>query len=232
MTCLRPRQPTCRIDTERVTDSHCVHTVTTGTTTRCRVRDRRPTPSAPVGVRRARPADANALPAVHTAAVRERGSPAYDDAVLDVWGREREPDAYPVDEPGVVFVVAERFDDEHPDGGRVVGFAELRPAAGEFHRVPAGYGEVRAVYVHPDHADRGVGTRLLRRLERAARRRGLPGVGLQAAADATGFYERSGYRRLGEYDHEFTDGVTAPVVEFVRRLSATASRRSSASPRS
>ena len=201
--------------------------MTTGTTTGLRVRDRRRAPSARVCVRRACPGDASALPAVHKAAAHERGSRAYDDAVLDVWGRDRDPAAYPVDEPGVVFVVAERLSD-----ARVVGFAELRPAGGEFHRVPAGYGEVRAVYVHPDHVDRGVGTRLLARLERAARRHELPGVGLQASANAAGFYEQRGYDRLGEFAHEFTEGVTAPVVEFARRLSATASRRSSASPRS
>jgi putative acetyltransferase len=210
--------------------------MTTGTTTGLRVRDRRRRASSPlVRVRQARPADASALPTVHRAAVHERGSRAYDDAVLDVWGRDRDPDAYPVDEPSVVFVVAERLDapdDSCLDETRVVGFAELRPAGGGFHRVPGGYGEVRAVYVHPDHADRGVGTRLLARLERAARRHGLRGVGLQASANAAGFYEQRGYDRLGEFDHEFTDGVTGPVVEFARRLSATASRRSSASPRS
>ena len=206
--------------------------MTTGTTTELRVRDRRRAPTPRVRVRQARPADANALPGVHGAAVRERGARAYDDAVLDVWGRDRDPAAYPVDEPGVVFVVAEWLDAKCPGQEGVVGFAELRPAAGGFHRVPAGYGEVRAVYVHPDYADRGVGTRLLRRLERAARRHGLRGVGLQASVNAADFYERLGYDRLGEFDHEFTDGVTAPVVEFARRLSATVSRRSSASPRS
>ena len=192
-------------------------------------RTTRPTPAArsAVWVRHARPSDAAALPAVHAAAAHEGGRQVYDSAVVSVWARERDPESYPVAESGVTFVVAEHTDEE-----AVVGFAELRPNGGSFQRVPPGYGEVRAVYVHPDYADCGVGSRLLRRLERSARRHDLPGVGLLSSANAAGFYERLGYDRLGEFDHEFTTGVTAPVVEFARRLSATASPHSSASPRS
>ena len=59
-------------------------------------------------------------------------------------------------------------------------------------------GEVRAVYVHPDHARHGVGSALLAELEGYARGRGLDRLSLQSSLNAVGFYERAGYERVGE----------------------------------
>jgi putative acetyltransferase len=176
-----------------------------------------------VRVRRARAADAAALPAVHSAAVRERGPRAYDEAVVDAWDRDRSPDDYAVAEPGVPFFVAERLDGGADDDvetradSTVVGFAELRPAGGdEFEYAPTAYGEVRAVYVAPAATDAGVGSRLLGRLERAARELALPGLCLAASLNAVGFYRRHDYERLADHDHEFADGVTGTVVEMAK----------------
>lgn len=125
-------------------------------------------------VREARPPDREAVRAVHGASVRELGRAAYDDEQVAAWDHDRDPDDYAVAEPGVTFVVAERLgeraveptadsDREPSDGStdELLGFAEVRPSGGEyFERVPEEYGEVRAVYVHPDTARSGVGSRL------------------------------------------------------------------------
>lgn len=175
-----------------------------------------------VRVRHARPADAEAVCAVHGASVRELGPAAYDDEQVAAWDHDRDPADYAVTDPTATFVVAEEFGESAgvapPDG--LLGFAELRPAGGDyFERVPDDYGEVRAVYVHPDVARRGVGTRLLDRVERSARRAGRRGLGLHASLNAVEFYERAGYDRLVELDHEFGDsGVTGTVVEMGKRL--------------
>lgn len=151
--------------------------------------------------------------ALHGAAIRRLGAAAYDDHQVDAWDRDREPSDYPVDEPGVTFLVAQRDD-------RIVGFGECRPEPADyFESVPATYGEIRAVYVHPDAAREGVGSALLDRLERAASDAGVAGLGLWASKNAVGFYERRGYDRLGVRCHEFGDsGVTGAVVEMAREL--------------
>jgi putative acetyltransferase len=176
----------------------------------------------PLRVREARPGDGAAVCEVHRESVRQLGPNAYDDEQVAAWDHDREPTDYPLDEDGVTFVVAERLDrvgDDSPPTS-VVGFAEVRPHGGDyFERAPDSYGEVRAVYVHPDVAREGVGSRLLGRLERTARRAGVPGLTLHASLNAVGFYERRGYERLKELEHEFGEtGVTGTVVEMTKRL--------------
>ncbi|MFB6176824.1 MAG: N-acetyltransferase family protein [Halobaculum sp.] len=185
-----------------------------------------------VRVRTARPTDAEAVCTVHGDSVRGLGRSAYDDEQVAAWDHDRDPGDYPLTELGVTFVVAEALGEvptrasdsgesaEAPPPDGLLGFAEMRPDGGDyFERVPDDYGEVRGVYVHPDAARSGVGTRLLERLERAARRAGRSGLGLHASCNAVGFYERAGYDRLVELDHEFGDtGVTGTVVEMQREL--------------
>lgn len=164
-------------------------------------------------VRRSRPADAQAVCALHETSIRAFGPEAYDDEQVTAWADGHEPDDYPIDDPECAFFVAQR-------GDRVVGFGEVRfDQPDYFEAVPDDYGEVRAVYVHPDAAREGVGTALLERLEHTARAAGTAGVGLWSSQNAVGFYGGHGFRRLGERTMEFGDtGVTATVVEMAKSL--------------
>lgn len=168
-----------------------------------------------VTVRDARPADAEAVMAAHVAAIEAGGPDAYDDAQVAAWA-ERPGGADPYREHARdddhVFVVAER-------DGDVVGFGHLVPPdAGADAGSDRPEGEVRAVYVHGDHAGEGVGRALLARLEAAARERGLEALSLSASLNAVGFYERHGYERVAESVHETTGGVELPVVEMRKSL--------------
>ena len=83
--------------------------------------------------------------------------------------------------------------------------------------------EVTGVYVHPAVFRQGVGSQLYATLERAARERGMDSLGLWASRNAVAFYERHGYRRVTEHDHEFSShastGVEGTVVEMRKDLS-------------
>ena len=150
-------------------------------------------------VRPASREDRAALPAVHTAAVEAFGPDGYDAEQVEKWAGadERSPADYTVDATGEHFTVAVR-------GGDVAGFGHLVSDVGEVH----------AVYVHPDHADRGVGSALLAELEGYARGRGVTELGLQSSLNAVAFYERAGYERAGE--DESPGGLA--VVEIEREL--------------
>ncbi|EMA43713.1 GNAT family N-acetyltransferase [Halococcus saccharolyticus] len=150
-------------------------------------------------VRLATHEDRAALPALHTAAVEAFGPDGYDADQVRKWAKadERSPDDYDVDATDEHFTVAVRESE-------VAGFGHLVLDAGEVH----------AVYVHPDHAGRGVGSALLAELEGYARGRGCSVLTLQSSLNAAGFYEKAGYERVGE--SESPGGLA--VVEMRKEL--------------
>lgn len=150
-------------------------------------------------VRPATGEDRALLPALHTAAVEAFGPDGYDAEQVRKWAKadDRSPDDYEVDSADEHFTVAVR-------DGEVAGFGHVVPDVDEVH----------AVYVHPDHAGRGVGSTLLAELEGYARGRGCSTLALQSSLNAVGFYERTGYERVG--DGESPGGLA--VVEMRKEL--------------
>ncbi|MEF8840073.1 MAG: GNAT family N-acetyltransferase [Haloarculaceae archaeon] len=158
-------------------------------------------------VRPATPEDALAVFALHVASIRTFGPEGYEPGQVRVWARkDHGPEGYPIADDAHHFVVAERE-------GVVAGFADLVPDSADVDAE----GEVRAVYVHPEHAGRGVGAALLAELEGYARGAGLDSLELSASLNAVGFYERAGYVRVREDAHD-TGGAALEVVVFRKAL--------------
>lgn len=154
-------------------------------------------------VRPATPDDVERIARCHTAATRAFGPEVYDEEQVAAWvGPEDADPDYPVDDPEHRLVVAER-------AGEVAGFGDLV--------VPDR--EVTAVYVHPEHAETGVGTAVLAHLEGRAREAGLEELRLLSSLNAVGFYEQAGYERQRETTHETSVGVDLSVVEMRKVLS-------------
>lgn len=167
-----------------------------------------------VTLREATPADDGAIAAVHDAAIRAFATEQYDAEQIEAWASLSEGDddtgaadgraddgSSPVDEEKQSLVVAEH-------DGRVVGFGHLAVATGE----------IVAVYVHPDAARAGVGSRLLDRLESRAREAGLAELTLSASLNAVVFYEKLGYERVERTTHELQAGLELPCVAMCKRL--------------
>jgi putative acetyltransferase len=77
-------------------------------------------------------------------------------------------------------------------GGEAVGCGALTELA-------PGIGEIKRMYVRPEHRGHRVGRHLLSALEQAGRERGFPLVRLEAGTrqpEATALYEAMGYRRI------------------------------------
>jgi putative acetyltransferase len=158
-------------------------------------------------VRPATPGDALAVFALHVASIRTLGPAGYEPEQVRAWARkDRGPEGYPIGEPGHHFVVAERR-------GEVSGFGDL---VFDSPDVDAD-GEVRAVYVHPRHAGRGIGSTLLAELEGYARGIGLGSLELSASLNAVGFYERAGYERIRKEIYD-TGATGLEVVVFRKGL--------------
>ena len=87
--------------------------------------------------------------------------------------------------------------------GRIIGFAGIDVNATE---------QVKWLYLLPQHQRAGVGSQMLRRLERIGWAAGLNSLRLHSAPEAVEFYRRHGYRaveRVEEtgHDHEGVEMV-------------------------
>jgi putative acetyltransferase len=152
-----------------------------------------------VGIRRAEPADAEAIWATHRAAVLGLTAPEYTPDQIAAW-LDVTPDDFraAMQERGEVFFVAEA-------SGEVVGFAAVR---GD---------EARSVYVRPDAVRRGIGTRLLDAVEREVRASGGAFVGCEASLNAVPFYLANGYVELGAHARTVR-GLELPSVRMSKDL--------------
>jgi GNAT superfamily N-acetyltransferase len=78
--------------------------------------------------------------------------------------------------------------------------------------------KIRAFFVHPACARRGLGTRLLEACERAAWDAGFRRCEMGATLSGVPLYERHGYRRVAEILVDLPGGERLPVVRMEKRL--------------
>jgi putative acetyltransferase len=159
----------------------------------------------PVVVRNMRPADARAFLEVHHAAVRGAAAKDYPSQVIEAWA------PMPITESHVEQVRL------NPDGeyrllaevdGQIVGLACLLPQSNE----------IRACYVAPSAARTGVGSTLLRSIERVAG--AMAGTFLEADSSLTAehFYRRHGYDVVARGEHRLAGGLRMACVKMRKEL--------------
>ncbi|HEX8817446.1 MAG TPA: GNAT family N-acetyltransferase, partial [Terriglobales bacterium] len=78
---------------------------------------------------------------------------------------------------------------------------------------------VRAFFVHPEWARRGIGTVLLRACEEAARAEGFLKLELVATLPGVLLYEKRGFEAGERFEVPLADGKALPVVRMVKRIS-------------
>lgn len=78
--------------------------------------------------------------------------------------------------------------------------------------------KIRAFFVHPKWARRGLGTRLLKACELAARDAGFRRAEMGATLSGVPFYEQHGYRRVAEILVNLPGGEKLPVMRMEKVL--------------
>jgi GNAT superfamily N-acetyltransferase len=78
--------------------------------------------------------------------------------------------------------------------------------------------KIRAFFVHPSWARRGLGTRLLEACEQAAWDAGFRRCEMGATLSGVPLYERHGYRRVAEILVDLPGGERLPVVRMEKTL--------------
>lgn len=96
------------------------------------------------------------------------------------------------------------------DRDRVGEDAELNPQI-----EPA---RIRAFFVHPNYARRGIGRSILLHCEAAALKAGFNRAELVATLAGEPFYARFGYTVVERYEAPMSDGLSLPVVRMAKRL--------------
>jgi predicted N-acetyltransferase YhbS len=84
--------------------------------------------------------------------------------------------------------------------------------------LPEGHAEVRAMFVAPARAGRGIGQALLAASERAIAGAGFAEAHLVATLSGVDFYLRAGYRRLQESAIALPGGLSLAVLSMVKTL--------------
>lgn len=78
--------------------------------------------------------------------------------------------------------------------------------------------KIRAFFVHPDWARRGIGSLVLAACERGATEAGFTRLEMGATLTGVPFYERHGYRALERADTLMPNGETLPIVRMAKQV--------------
>ncbi len=170
--------------------------------------------SCAVRLRAARSDDGAALSDVHARAIRAHCTGHYTPDEIEAWCARTSEASFAKLLTDRRIVVAESI-----ASGRVVGFGQLLPVEGV----------MEAVYVDPDCSHCGIGTAIVRELERVARKLGLPGLVLDASTNSVGFYAAFGFKHECVSRHALASGVSIACTVMSKRLDTHRRERGRAS---
>jgi GNAT superfamily N-acetyltransferase len=142
--------------------------------------------------------DAEAIHALHTISVRALCKYAYPPEVINGWLLNRSPSGY----KGITrkeMYVAEVNE-------TIVGFSHIVP------------GEIIAIFVHPDHVRKGIGSTLMHHGIAKAKIRHKGPIKTDATLNAQAFYEAVGFQKTGDRITRRNE-VDIPIVEMELQVS-------------
>jgi GNAT superfamily N-acetyltransferase len=78
--------------------------------------------------------------------------------------------------------------------------------------------KIRAFFIHPAHARKGIARAILARCEAEAKAHGFRALELMATLPGIAFYESCGFSQVGNYDLELTASVKLELVPMRKEL--------------
>jgi len=158
-----------------------------------------------INVRFAKSEDARGILEAHYSAVHQTAAKDYPREILRVWSTP---------------VTTERIDQYLRNALRheTTVVAEVDGRIAGFGAIVESNNELRAVYVAAGFGNQGVGSALLRELERLAKDRGCPALQMDSSLTAAPFYLHHGYEELGRADHTLSSGDKMASVRMRKAL--------------
>lgn len=157
-----------------------------------------------VTVREMRSDDARRFLEIHHAAVRGIAARDYPPAVIDAWA------------PRITEQALERFLANRDREIRLM--ADLGGESVGIGALVVSHAELRACYVAPTAARRGVGSALVAEIERVAHHHGLSHLTLESSTTAEGFYRQLGYEVESRGHLLIAPGVPMAAVKMRKQL--------------
>jgi len=148
--------------------------------------------------------DARRFLEIHHAAVRGIAANDYPPSVVDAW-------AQPITDQ-----LIERFLANRDREVRLIAEIDGEPVG--IGAIVVGHSELRACYVAPNAARRGVGSALVAEIERIAREHGLDHLQLQSSVTAEPFYAALGYTVESRGELFIAPGVPMAAIRMCKRL--------------
>ena len=156
-------------------------------------------------IREIRPEDARAFLEVHHAAVRGLASKDYSSEVIEAWA------PMPITTQHVEAVQS------NPDGEyRLV--AEIDGRLVGIGCIVVQKNELRACYITPSASRRGVGSALLREIERAAREQGMTYLEAESSLTAEPIYSSKGYLIRERGEHVLRNGQRMACIKMRKTI--------------
>jgi N-acetylglutamate synthase and related acetyltransferases len=78
--------------------------------------------------------------------------------------------------------------------------------------------KIRAFFIHPDHARKGIARAILTKCEEEARAHGFHALELMATLPGIAFYKSCGFSEQGNFDLELATGVKLELVPMRKEL--------------
>ncbi len=149
-------------------------------------------------IRRFRESDEEEKRELHLKTIREVNSQDYSKEQIDAWTTFDEDSS--ISEGKIRRWVAEQDQS-------LIGFADYIPEKSR----------ITGVYVHPDHLREGVGTKLLQKIIKDAKTRGLNELRCESSVTAKEFYQEHGFEVVEKTVHE-TNGVEMDAFEMKKEM--------------
>ena len=153
-------------------------------------------------IRKASDTDKKNISKLHISSIKKLCSKHYTHEQLNAWTSVLMPSVYDQALKEKVFLVA------HDSTQELMGLGIL-----DIKNT-----EISAIYIHPDAAGNGVGTKLLCRLEEIARNNNVAKITVHSTLNAQGFYERNGYFTHGLAFHLLSNGSKLECVRMIKDL--------------
>ena len=90
------------------------------------------------------------------------------------------------------------------DGKDIIGFGQFDPAESF----------IDALYIHPEHTRKGVGTQIIHYLEEVANSLKISDIKINASVNATNFYEKCGFEQQGTFFIKCKDHSKFETIQF------------------
>lgn len=154
-----------------------------------------------ITLRKARKKDKEALHRVHVSSIRNLCRNHYQRREIQVWSGMLKPKSYEE-------IIKHRYVYVAEKNHKIIGFGQFNPKIGE----------IEALYMSPVHTGKGIGGRLLQKMEKSAFQREIKTVQLFSTLNAVGFYKKAGYQRIQRASYHLVDDIHLSCILMKKNI--------------